>query len=360
MYNIALEILLKIESFGYKAFLVGGYPRDRYLHLESFDIDICTSAKPEELSKIFQNIPLKNQGYGSIILFYKQLFFEITTFREEKTYQNHRFPIIQYVDDLLLDLKRRDFIINTLCIDSKGNFIDLLGAKRDLENRVVRVVGDVEKKLKEDSLRMLRAIRFATTLNFTLDLEIFQVILKHRDLIRSLSYFRKKQELDKIFSSSYVAYGLELLKNCDLFDVLEIFPKEKIVVTELIGIYSQLSMSSHYPFSKKERKDMKKIQDLMKLDLFSPIVLYRYDLFLCLIVADIKKIDRSYVLKAYNNLPIHKRSDLAISTSEICLIYQKKAGFYLKDVFEILEQNILNGQLKNEKEEIKLFLKHTL
>ena len=119
MYNIALEILLKIESFGYKAFLVGVYPRDRYLHLESFDIDICTSAKPEELSKIFQNIPLKNQGYGSIILFYKQLSFEITTFREEKTYQNHRFPIIQYVDDLLLDLKNKNlsqyFCYPSLC-----------------------------------------------------------------------------------------------------------------------------------------------------------------------------------------------------------------------------------------------------
>lgn len=360
MYEIALEVLFKITSFGYKAFLVGGYPRDLFLDLPSTDMDICTSATPVHLKKIFENFSLREGKYGSLLLYYKNFQFEITTFRREIVYEKHRFPVIEYVDDLLIDLKRRDFIMNTLCIDVNGAFIDLLGAKSDLHHRFIRVVGDTEKKLTEDPLRMLRAIRFATILNFTLDPYIIEVIRKNREFIRSLSYFRKKSELDKIFSSSHVQYGFDLMKKCDLFDVLELFNVENIVMTDSIGIYSQLSMSFCYPFSKEEKNAIEKIRKLVELDILSPFVLYQYGSFFCSIAADIKGIPRIKVYEKYNGLPIHKRKDIDITVSEICAFYHKDPGPYLKEIFSVLEEKILDGQLKNEKEEIKEFLKHTL
>ena len=127
MYDTAIEILNKITDFGYKAYIVGGYPRDIYLKRNSVDIDICTNATPKELKEIFHESILKSQEYGSVSLIYKKIRFEITTFRKEIKYENNRFPVkIKYIDTLVDDLERRDFTINTLCIDSKGNFIDLL------------------------------------------------------------------------------------------------------------------------------------------------------------------------------------------------------------------------------------------
>lgn len=361
MYEIAIEVLSRITSFGYLAFLVGGYPRNLYLQLEVSDVDICTSASFEELKKMWGS-SLKEKKYGSFLLCYKGVSFEITTFRKESGYQKNRFPTkVEYTQDLFVDLKRRDFIINTLCIDVNGNFIDLLNAREDLENRIIRVVGDPEKKLKEDALRMLRAIRFATVLNFNLDPIIIEVIRENSHLVKNLSYFRKKKELDKIFSSAYVEYGLKLIKTCGLFDALEISNAENIVVTQNpIGVYSQLSMSPFYPFSKKERRKMTRIQQLLKMEHLTPCLLYQYGLSVCLVIADIKKIDQNVVIKEYMDLPIHKRKDLSISAEEICTIYNKEVGPYLKEVFSLLEKKILTGQLKNEKEEIKEFLKHTL
>lgn len=163
MYETALNILKQINNKGYKAYIVGGYPRDLYLRRESIDIDICTDATPKELKEIFQESVLPKQEYGGITIISNNIRFEITTFRKEIKYENNRFPVkIKYIHVLLDDLKRRDFTINTLCIDEHGETLDLLNALPDLENRVIRSVGSADHKIKEDILRSLRAIRFAT------------------------------------------------------------------------------------------------------------------------------------------------------------------------------------------------------
>lgn len=167
MYQDAISILKKINSLGYISYIVGGYPRDLLLNRKSLDIDICTSATPEIIKDFFEVVS-DNSKYGSLKIKYNNNLFEITTFRKDY-YKDSRYPQIEFVDDLLTDLKRRDFTINTICIDSEGNIIDLLNAKEDLKNKILKTVKDPYISLKEDNIRIIRAIRFKNNLGFKYD-----------------------------------------------------------------------------------------------------------------------------------------------------------------------------------------------
>ena len=170
MLDVALKLLKEITSHSYKAYIVGGFVRDHLLGIESNDIDICTNATPKEIKEIFEDSCLPNEDYGSVIVERRGITFEITTFRKEIEYVDNRRPIeIKYIDDLYQDLLRRDFVINTLCMDDNGRILDYLGGKEDLSKRVIRTIGDATSKFSDDSLRILRAIRFATILDFSLD-----------------------------------------------------------------------------------------------------------------------------------------------------------------------------------------------
>lgn len=167
MYQDAISILKKINSLGYISYIVGGYPRDLLLNRKSLDIDICTSATPEIIKDFFE-VVTDNSKYGSLKIKYNNNLFEITTFRKDY-YKDSRYPQIEFVDDLLTDLKRRDFTINTICIDSEGNIIDLLNAKEDLKNKILKTVKDPYISLKEDNIRIIRAVRFKNNLEFKYD-----------------------------------------------------------------------------------------------------------------------------------------------------------------------------------------------
>lgn len=191
MYELALLLLKKINDLGYVAYIVGGYPRDKYLNIESFDIDICTNMKPDMLKEYF-NVTRDN-GYGSVIIDNK---FEVTTFRRD-TYDNSRYPKIEYVNSLEEDLERRDFIINTLCIDYKGNYIDKLGAIKDIENKIIRTVKNSNNSFKEDPLRIVRALRFKIDLNFKLNSDIINSINEFSYLLDTISKTRLEKEIEK-------------------------------------------------------------------------------------------------------------------------------------------------------------------
>ena len=186
MYEIALNILNKLENNGFKSYIVGGYPRDKYMNRESFDIDICTSAKVEDIEKLFDNVDKTYSKYGNVIINVENYKFEVTTFRSDIYLKNRNDVIINFVDTLEEDLKRRDFIINTLCIDKNSNYVDIMDARKDIENKMIRLVNDINS-LKEDPLRILRAIRFASILDFKLDKELELGIKKYGYLIKELS-----------------------------------------------------------------------------------------------------------------------------------------------------------------------------
>lgn len=243
------KILVTLEKNGFLAYVVGGYVRDLLLNIKSCDYDICTNARDSDLKCLFNVIECK---YGSFKIEYNKKIYEITTFRKDVNYIDNRRPEkIIYVDTLYEDLQRRDFTINTICIDKDDNIIDLLNGRVDLNNKIIRVVGNTELKIKEDALRILRAIRFATVLNFKLDDELIKYIKEYGYLIKNLSYYRRRQELDKIFTSKNIKYGINLLKEFELDKYLDINLNFKIV--DLMGIWAQIN-NMNYPFTRTEIK----------------------------------------------------------------------------------------------------------
>lgn len=357
MYNASLEILKKINDNGFKAYVVGGYVRDLYLNKRSIDVDICTSATPKQLRQIFGDLVLPNENYGSVTIKYKKIKFEVTTFRKDIKYKDHRIPIkIKYIDNLLDDLKRRDFTINTLCMDEHGEIIDLLGAREDLDNKLVKVVGNPKKKLKEDSLRILRAIRFATILNFSLESNTKKYIKKYGYLLKKLSYERKKEELEKIFTSSNACYGINLIKDLGLCKYLELNNLDKLVVVpSLIGIWSQLGVLNTYPFSNDDKETIKNINELLTLDLYNKEVLYKYGLYNCLIAAQIKNIPKKIITKKYNDLAIHSAKELPIDGNDIKDILNIN-GKEIGDILHEIEVLVVEEKIKNNYEDIKKYM----
>ena len=358
MYKSAINLLKKIEEKGFSAYIVGGYPRDLYLNRPSIDIDICTSATPKDLKEIFGDIMLPKVNYGSVTVISHKVRFEITTFRRDIKYVNNRTPLkIEYIDNLLDDLKRRDFTINTLCMDSKGTIIDLLGGKKDIDNKIIRMVGDPKKRLKEDALRILRAIRFAVTLNFRIDEDLKKYIKEYGYLLKNLSYYRKKDELDKIFSSANVSYGIDLIKELELDKCLELKNINLLKITDYpIGIWAQLDVLNKYSFTNNEYDTIKKINELKEADIFDKDILYNYGLYITSIVADIRGIDKKVITSSYNDLPIKCRMDIIIEPLEIANLINKKPGAYLKEIINDLEYKILHKELENNIDDLKKYI----
>lgn len=358
MYNNAMEVLKKINSNGYESYVVGGFVRDRLLGIKSTDIDICTNATPQQLSNIFKGAIAPSETYGAVTLIYKNIRYEITTYRKEIKYDDHRRPSkIEYIDNLLEDLKRRDFTINTFCMDSNGKTIDLLDAKDDLDNKIIKTVGNPKYRLKEDVLRILRAIRFATSLNFDINPDVKKAIKKNSKLLKNLSYTRKKDELTKIFTSANASYGISLLIELKLGKPLELSNLTKLkVVDDILGIWAQLDVLKIYPFTKVEREAIEKIEEILKMQTIDDHVLYQYGLYITSVAASIMGMDKGSINKKYNKLPIKGRSEIAFDIKKICKKLNLSEGKWIKDVYLLLEKNIIDGTLKNNEESIEKFI----
>lgn len=358
MQEKALKVLEEITNKGYKAYIVGGFVRDYLLGIESNDIDITTNATPKELQEIFKDNIIDLSDYGSVTLMIKNIRYEITTFRREKKYIDNRKPVeIEYIDDLCEDLQRRDFVINTICMDKNGDIIDFLNGQDDLSKRVIRTVGNAKEKLEEDSLRILRAIRFATNLDFELSDEIKEAIPKVKHLLKKLSYNRKKEELDKIFASVNVKKGIDLLLHFNLDKDLELEKLNEIENTDsLISVWSILNVVDIYPFTNSEKELINDINKVLPLNNCDPMALYKYGLYVNSVAGAIKGMDKKEITNSYNNLIIHARKDIEITSEEIMEILNKEPGKYLKTVYEDLEEEILYSRLQNSKEEIKKYI----
>lgn len=359
MLGRALKFIREIESYGYKAYIVGGFVRDHILGLDSNDIDICTNATPKEIIDIFDDSCLPNEEYGSVTVIKYSTRFEITTFREEINYIDNRKPSkIKYVDDLEKDLLRRDFTINSFCMDKDGKIIDLLNAREDLNNRIIRTIGNAEERFEEDVLRILRAIRFATVLDFNLDDSVIQAIVNKKGLLKNLSRNRKKEELDKIFSSSNYIKGIDILINLGLDKELELYNLSKAKNADNpIGIWSILNVLDKYPFSSSERDLITKVNEVMDKDNLDAFTLYKYGLYVNSVAGQIKGIDKKDITEAYNNLPIYKKEEINITTDEILEILNKKPDKFLSDIYNDLVNNILYGKIGNNKTEIENYIR---
>ena len=360
MLDIALKLLKEITAHSYKAYIVGGFVRDYVLGIESNDIDITTNATPKEIKELFEDSCLPNTDYGSVTVIKKGTRFDITTFRDEKDYEDHRKPsMIQYIDDLYPDLLRRDFVINTLCMDDNGVIIDYLGAQDDINHRIIRTVGDAYQKFTDDSLRILRAIRFATILDFDLSDEVVDAIKKTKQFVKTLSYTRKKEELDKIFNSPNRNRGIQLLLDFHLDEELELDNLADLLkydINSSVEAWSLLQTSAKYTFHKSELELKKNIHVALELNNMDPMALYTYGLYVNSCAGRMKGLDIKNITESYINLVIHSREEIDIDSETIMDLLHKAPGKYLKEIYDDVEREILYRRLDNDRQKIQDYI----
>lgn len=214
----AIEYLNKA---GFDAYAVGGCVRDSLLLKNPDDWDLCTSAEPMEICEVFKDFHVIETGlkHGTVTVRIEHNSIEITTFRTDGEYVDHRRPEkVLFVKNLKEDLSRRDFTINALCYNENCGIVDLFNGKNDLENKIIRCVGNAEKRFEEDALRILRALRFSSCLGFEIEVETSKAIFNKMHLLKEISGERIRVELLKMLCGK----GVEnvLLKYRDVLAVI--------------------------------------------------------------------------------------------------------------------------------------------
>ncbi|MCK4908740.1 MAG: CCA tRNA nucleotidyltransferase [Planctomycetes bacterium] len=215
--SVALSVIKRLTRSGYQAFFAGGCVRDQLRGKQPIDYDIATDARPNQVIKLFKKTIAVGKAFGVIKVLIGGFEFEITTFRSEGPYRDGRHPSKVTFTDLAHDVQRRDFTINGMAFDPfKRKVIDLVHGRQDLKKKIVRAIGDPLQRFREDKLRMLRAVRFATELNFTIEPKTKGAIKKTVRQISQVSAERIREELKKILLSPHRARGIKLLDDTGL------------------------------------------------------------------------------------------------------------------------------------------------
>lgn len=217
------EIIERLEGQGYRAYLVGGAVRDYLMGKEPKDYDITTDCRPEEVERIFSDKKtiLVGKRFGTINIVNRGRHVEVTTFRTEGAYRDGRRPEeVEFSKSLEEDLKRRDFTINALAYNPAEGIIDLFGGRKDLGEGLIRTVGDPLERFKEDHLRILRAVRFSTRLEFKIEQGTEDAIRRSRARVGEVSCERIREEFFKMILIDRPSDSIRLLESLGLLDII--------------------------------------------------------------------------------------------------------------------------------------------
>ena len=356
--ELGLEVIKKLNNSSYEAYIVGGAVRDYLLEKEVSDIDITTNASLEDIIKIFPCYDLKASKYSGVTIYYENTPFEITTFRKDISYKDHRHPVVSFVDNINDDLIRRDFTMNAMIMDSNKVVIDIFNGKKSLTDKVIYCIGEPSVRFNEDSLRVLRGLYFSSKLGFKLADNIIDSMI----MFDYVSYLPKeyiKDMLEKIIDMPN-SIGLEYIVR---YNILKSFPFYQVLASECLkykadkkNMYALFySIHGFLPknelITNEEYKYAKEVGSLVKnkfnvVDLYNSKGKYLRDAeeLFKLIYNDIN------VSLLYNELPIHSVLDIDFDFSK--LPNQKNRSAIQK----IIEEKILNHELVNNYDDIFSFV----
>ena len=194
-------ILCRLFDAGFDAYVVGGCVRDSLLGLTPHDWDVCTNARPDEMQRVFADCRVIETGlkHGTLTILYDHVPYEVTTFRVDGSYTDHRHPDhVEFVTDIIDDLSRRDFTINAMAWNPRCGLVDAFGGQEDLKAGVIRAVGDPATRFNEDALRILRALRFASVFGFAIEENTAKAAFGLRDTLADVAAERIRVELSKL------------------------------------------------------------------------------------------------------------------------------------------------------------------
>ena len=220
----AREIVRHLKHSGYEAYFVGGCVRDFVLGHPSSDYDIVTSARPDQIIALFPRTLSIGAKFGVVAVIVENQPYEVATFRSDDTYEDGRHPSQVHFSTAREDVVRRDYTINGLLMDpASGEILDYVNGRADIKNKIIRTIGDPDRRFDEDYLRMLRAIRFAANLEFAIEPETKKAIERHAPKISQISAERIRDELNKILTRGGARRGLELMMETNM--LREVLPE---------------------------------------------------------------------------------------------------------------------------------------
>ncbi len=232
-----IDILMKN---GYEAYAVGGCVRDSILGRKPEDWDITTSAKPEQVKALFHHTIDTGIQHGTVTIMLDKEGFEVTTYRIDGEYKDNRHPQnIEFTSNLKEDLKRRDFTINAMAYNSKDGLVDIFGGIEDLEEKIIRCVGNPKDRFSEDALRMLRAVRFAGQLGFSMEEKTKEAIIEMAPTLKNISAERIRTEMDKLLMAKHP----ELIKAASETGIC------KVVLPEFDRMLAQEQNNPHHIYT---------------------------------------------------------------------------------------------------------------
>ncbi len=214
------DILDKFKKAGFQIYIVGGSVRDLLMDRPVHDWDFTTDAKPEEILKIFPEGFYDNK-FGTVGVSMGSEVFEITTMRKEGVYKDFRHPTeVSWTNKVEEDLARRDFTINALALSADGTIIDPYGGQKDIQDGIIRAVGDPNRRFKEDALRLMRAVRIAAQLEFEIEEKTYSAVKENRELIKEVAWERIRDELFKLLASSNPYIGIVSLREAGILEII--------------------------------------------------------------------------------------------------------------------------------------------
>lgn len=355
MKTVALKVLKTLISHGYEAYIVGGFVRDFLLGEDSLDIDITTNATPEQIMSIFERCIPTGIKHGTVTVVIDEALIEITTYRSDGEYLDHRRPNkVFYSNDVKEDLSRRDFTINSFLMDAEENVVDHLNGKEDLDEQIIRTIGNPSRRFKEDALRMLRAIRFVSKLGFEIHPETLAAIYKHKHLLRNISIERIKQEMKKIFEGKYYLMAKGLLEDIGFPKIDFRYPKYSMNEVEM---YACINIENcfdtwEWKFSNNQKMFIHNAYQLLHSD-FNCYLLYK--------IPDIEDyygvvnyFEGEAVLgelkKVVEQLPIRNKKDLIVTGND--LIDMGFNGVMIGVILDDVERQVATCKLENNHEDV--------
>ena len=387
-FQEALPILEKLKAAGFEAYFVGGSVRDAILGRPIHDVDIATSAYPEETKQVFARTIDVGIEHGTVLVLHGQQEYEITTFRTEDIYVDYRRPSqVSFVRSLEEDLKRRDFTVNAFALSDKAQIVDLFSGLADLENKVLRAVGLAQERFNEDALRIMRGFRFSASLDFDIEEATFEAMKERAPLLEKISVERIFIEFDKLLTADFWRKGLEKLIASEAYQYLPDLQDKGACLQTLLDrlnpdfrfqsseqAWAMLIIALEEKEGKTFLKKWKTSNDFQKAvsNLVSAyrsreqasadcFLTYQYGLETLSLVEELRQAQGLSVeieeIKALDAaLPIHDKHEMVVNGGTLIQELGLKPGPELGRILQLVEEAIVSGNLSNEKEAIFTFL----
>lgn len=378
-WQAAYSVIEQLEQAGFEAVIVGGAVRDALLNRPAHDVDVATNALPEEVKTVFQKTVDIGIQHGTVLVIVPAGLVEVTTYRTDGEYTDHRRPQnVHFVRSLKEDLQRRDFTMNAIAMRHDGSFVDYYGGRQDIEKRVIRAVGEAEKRFAEDALRMLRAIRFSAQLDFTIEANTITAIQQRAADLRFIAKERIKAELDKLWIGQTVFGGIQKLEDCGLTAYLtgdfqasqwrNFQTKDALLGWAYFALLQGTAWREvvrDYRLSNKEMAFIKSVltaYDDLK-DGWTNRHYFNYteqELVAAQYFAQLRQLDASIpqqsIRELQAKLPIQHKQELVVNGADLLKWSGKKGGPWVKAALEDLLIAILHHELQNDRQQIKSWL----